>query len=772
MNKQILLTVFLVLAVIFSVSAISASDVNVTDSYATSLVDDTSDVSVPMENTTDSSVLSVSGYSNVDNDSSKVSLSSDEVLGSENSNTLSTNTDNNNSLLSSDDGVTALSVSNSVDVYGVGNVSSIEVYKTVTSKVITKYYKGSTPFSANFYDMQGNVLKNTYVKITVSGKTYNRLTDANGVATLPILFKPGTYKVYAYNPVTGYNLTSTFKILKTLRTNDLTKIYTDKKRFYAAFYTSAGKPLVGKYVKFKINGNTYSSKTNSYGIASISLIDLAVGNYKIASYNVDGLYNINNVKVVRTSGSKLIASDYTFLTSGKKVIRVTLHNQYNYAPGEGKTVRFTVNGVNYYGTTNVYGDAYVTLPTSLKNGVYTVKYYFAGNDFYKASSATGSVMVVPSYVPTYTVKSPVNFGSGANTLFKVALTSGSVPLVGQTVTLTVDGSATYVKTTDKYGVVSLPIDLTIGKHVISYSNDAFGGIKAKSGSTTISVNERFDSQLTWKSGTSFNAGSQTYKVLLSTPSGKALPSKLVKLTVNSKTYSATTDSNGYATFNVSLTVGDYTASYAFDGNNGYKPTSGSTKIKSVAPTTMSIANILNSAATVKSYYSTYGKVPSSVTVGGYSYTVPEFLYLMAQAAYQLGNSNTNPVKCIYGVKAPAAPKGDTIDSVELYRSDYLTVAKNLANYIKNHNQAPNYCTSAVGNIIYSEVVDAFSRILTFYKENDKYMPNYCVIKYGTSSDSSASTTVGGLNVRNTITNLAPYKKATTNCQVTNSAIKS
>ena len=71
----------------------SASEVNVTDSYTTSLVDDTSDVSVPIENTTDSSVLSVSSDSNVDNDPSKVSLSSEEVLESENSNTLSTNSD-------------------------------------------------------------------------------------------------------------------------------------------------------------------------------------------------------------------------------------------------------------------------------------------------------------------------------------------------------------------------------------------------------------------------------------------------------------------------------------------------------------------------------------------------------------------------------------------------------------------------------------------------------------------------------------------------------
>lgn len=89
MNKKILLTfLFVLITVILSVSAISASDVNVTDSYTSSVMDDASDISVSSEDVNDSSVLSVSSESNVDNGSSYVSVS-------ENSNTLSTNSDSN-----------------------------------------------------------------------------------------------------------------------------------------------------------------------------------------------------------------------------------------------------------------------------------------------------------------------------------------------------------------------------------------------------------------------------------------------------------------------------------------------------------------------------------------------------------------------------------------------------------------------------------------------------------------------------------------------------
>ena len=165
MNNKILLTLLILLIAVFAVGTVSASEVNVTDSYATNLVDDTSDVSVPLENTADSSDLSVSSDSNVDNDSSKVSLSSEEVLESDNSNILSTNSDDND-LLSSDSGVAEVSA----DEGNNSNVSStIDVSKTITAKDITKYYQGSTQYSATFLDAYGNPLADTDVQITVNG---------------------------------------------------------------------------------------------------------------------------------------------------------------------------------------------------------------------------------------------------------------------------------------------------------------------------------------------------------------------------------------------------------------------------------------------------------------------------------------------------------------------------------------------------------------------------------------------------------------------------
>ena len=1069
MNNKILLTLLILLIAVFAVGTISASEVNVTDSYATNLVDDTSDVSVPLENTADSSDLSVSSDSNVDNDSSKVSLSSEEVLESENSNILSTNSDGNG-LSSSDGGVAAVSS----DAGNESNVSStIDVSKTITAKDITKYYKGSTQYSATFLDAYGNPLADTDVQITVNGVLHTVKTNANGVASLAINLKPGTYKVIAVNPATGYSLTRNFKILSTITANDISKVYTDGKKFSAKFYKSNGKVLAKKTIKFKINGKTYKVKTNSKGVATLSLKTLKKGTYKIISYNSDGLTKTNKVKVVKSVKTSLTTNMYTFLKKDTKRIKVKLLNAFGYAPGKGKIIKFKVNGKTYNRKTTASGVATLKLP-SLKAGVYTVKYSFAGNNFYKKSSASNKLFVITTKVPTLTVKSTTTFGYGANTPFKVALTAGKVPLAKRTVTFTVNGE-TYTRTTNSQGIASLPIKLAIGQYTITYKINSEPKLYSKTVSKAITVKERTPTTVTWKSGTSFYQGSNSFKVLLKNSNNQALASKTVKLTVNSKTYTATTSSSGYATFTISLNPGNYTVSFNYDasGDNDNAPSSGSSKIevakrdvssngygywvfgsdmkkvnlntlasqgttdiflnfyaltahgqsaveswiasanklgirvhiwmqafydgdwinpvkngspnqaffnqkiaeakkyanlkgvagvhidylrypgnahatsggtaainsfvkqitqavRSVNPNlilscavmpettdnkyyygqdmatisqymdvvipmvyrgnynsetawiksttkwfvdnskgakiwsglqgyvsdddvtklsssaiktdsqsainggaagviifrwgvtnfvnfksltgylassgpvintasaaatttatatstattttatssvgTISIKDIIAGASTVKSYYETNKKVPSSVSAGGQTFTTPEFLYLMSQAIYQLGNSNNNDIAIIRGIADPESPFGDTLNE-ELYKADYLVVAKNLANYIIKNNQAPNYSSSALGDIIYYEVVDTFSRILTFYGNNNQ-LPNYSMVVYGTTSTSTStgtstvSITGSGLNEKNTLSDVSAYLKATTNCPITNSAIKS
>ncbi len=375
MNKRIFLTLIFVLTVALSVGTIYASDVNVTDSYASSSQDDGL-----ITLSDDSSELQAT-EAVVDNDSSN------DVLKSEDSNTLSTNTEDSN-VLTSDNNAP----------------STIDVSKTVTANDVTKYYKGSAKYTATFLDINGSALANTNVKITLNGKEYTQMTNSRGVASLSIDLKPGTYKVVATNPDTGYSLTNTVKILSTIVSSDMSKVYTDGKKFTATFLKSNGKALAKKTVKFRINGKTYKVKTNSKGKASLSLTKLRKGTYKIISYNADGSKKTNKVKVIRTSKTSLTSKDYLFLKKDKKRVKVKLLNQLGYAPAKGKVIRLALNGKKYSAKTNAKGIASFKLP-SLKKGVYTMKYSFAKSGYYKASSVKNRLTVIPTKKVTYTVKS-------------------------------------------------------------------------------------------------------------------------------------------------------------------------------------------------------------------------------------------------------------------------------------------------------------------------------------------------------------------------------
>ena len=922
-------------AVVLSASAISASDVNVTDSYTTNLVDDTQDVSVPMESTADSSESSVSSDSSVD-DPSKVSLSSEEGLESEDSNTLSTNTDDD-SVLNSENGNASLSSSNDeVLSAGSSDSSKIAVSKTIQAKDTSKYYKGSTKYTATFLKADGTALANTNVKITVNGVSYTKKTNSKGVASLAINLKPGSYKVVAQNPNTGYKLTTTFKVLSTISASDISKVYTDGRKFSAKFYTSNGKVLANKNIKFKINGKTYTKKTNAKGVATLSLKSLKKGTYKIISYNKDGLTKTNKVKVYRKVSSKLKTTSYRFLKSDSKTIKVTLLNGLGYAPGAGKVVKITINGKTYSKKTNSKGVASLKLP-SLKAGMYTVKYKFAGNSFYKASSASNKVAIYPSKTATFKVKSGTTFTYGKSNTFKVAVTSGSVPIQNKKVTFKVDGK-TYTKTTNNDGIASLPVDLIIGKHTITYSIAKDSKINAKSGSSSVTIKEKTvkthsaywlysadmksvnlkdlsskgvtDILLNFKAYETYGkSGLETWissandvgidvhmwvQAFYSQSSGWINPAKTdftskineiktyanikglsgihldylrysgsgdnaaykntggteainsfvkqVKSSINSinknlvlscalmpeTTSSEKYYGQDYATLSSTMDVvipmvykGNYgkdsnwittTSKWYVDNSKGadvwigiqtYKSDSDPTKLSTSALNTdisaalksgaegvvlfrygisndvnfntvssssasaksISIKNIVTGATNLKTYYEKNKKMPSTVTAGGYTFSLPEFLYLMSKAIYQISNSNTNAIDVISGVSAPSSPSGDTISSKDL--KTFATVAKNVASYISTNKKAPNYASSDVGKIIYSELVDSFARVLAFYGTNNR-LPSYVTISYGSTSSSGPTGT--GLNEANTIKDLSAYLKATKNCQVNNDAI--
>ncbi|WP_405295456.1 SpaA isopeptide-forming pilin-related protein, partial [Methanobrevibacter sp.] len=252
MNTKILRILLLAATFLLCISAVAASDVNITDSDSAISSDDEY---LPLEDTQDSTNLNSNALSANNDDTSKETISKNQTeltkqststyykgtcdvsLKDLNANaTLSNKVINfainnvNYTATTNNEGIASLNIDlapgkyaaiayfEGDDSYDASNnlTFTLEVLSTIKANDISKYYKANDPYTATFFDSQGNALANRDVTITVNGKSYTRKTNSNGVASLSVDLQPGTYKVVSTDPITGYKLTTTFKILSTI----------------------------------------------------------------------------------------------------------------------------------------------------------------------------------------------------------------------------------------------------------------------------------------------------------------------------------------------------------------------------------------------------------------------------------------------------------------------------------------------------------------------------------------------------------------------------
>ncbi|WP_405310092.1 PKD domain-containing protein [Methanobrevibacter sp.] len=128
----------------------------------------------------------------------------------------------------------------------------------------------------------GTALANKTVNVIINGVTYNGTTGEDGVAKIAVKFaSAGTY--YATVTFAGDDTyKSSISTSKVVVSKKATKIAAPKKSFKAKVKTkkvkitlkSGSAVLKSKKITLKVNGKTYSAKTNSKGVATIKVTKL------------------------------------------------------------------------------------------------------------------------------------------------------------------------------------------------------------------------------------------------------------------------------------------------------------------------------------------------------------------------------------------------------------------------------------------------------------------------------------------------------------------
>lgn len=375
------------------------------------------------------------------------------------------------------------------------------VVKKQASKIVSSNLnmipKMAEYYSITLKDASGKAIAKQKVTFKVNGNKYTKTTNSKGVAKLKLKFSKNkkTYKI-------TINFAGTNKYKAVSKTNKIIVKYSSKtaklsvptvtippktsKTYTVTLKDGNSKCIAKQKIVVKINGKTYTKKTNSKGQVKIKVKFSSLKNYKVsASYKGSKIYKkasaTGKIKVEKIK-TQLTTPTVSSLPKEANTYTVTLKTTAGKALSKQKvTLKF--NGNTYTKTTNTKGQVSLTFNLADEK-VYSVVANYKGTSIYKASKSTGNInvakldTVIESYNRTFSLDSQKDYQISLNDASGIALSN-------QILTYVIDGE-NYTGSTDDNG--KLKINITINNPssfeiTINYS----GNDKYKENSVTSKI---------------------------------------------------------------------------------------------------------------------------------------------------------------------------------------------------------------------------------------------------------------------------------------------
>lgn len=170
---------------------------------------------------------------------------------------------------------------------------------TITASAMTATAKVAKYYTVTLKDSTGKALVGQTVTFFFNGKSINVQTDENGVAKLNInVAKKGNYQITA--SYLGDDKNNAVVAVKNVKVNvQATKATFKKatlkvkkaKKVKFTLKDAKGKAIKGKKITIKVNGKTFSAKTNSKGVATIKVKVAKKGKFTaVAKFAGDDTY--------------------------------------------------------------------------------------------------------------------------------------------------------------------------------------------------------------------------------------------------------------------------------------------------------------------------------------------------------------------------------------------------------------------------------------------------------------------------------------------------
>ena len=409
-------------------------------------------------------------------------------------------------------------------------------------------------------------------EVKANGGYYNLVIDS-----LPV----GQYDLSVYCP--EINITKTVGIyifsepLPTIIADDFTIILGVNNEYVVKLTDDCGLPLINEYCMLTIGSTSLgNAKTDENGIAHFILDTLDAGasyTVKITNYRME--MSIYRTITVLANSSISTPVDISFnCSSGSNQYAMSFTN-INGTPLANGVVEVSIDGVyNYTLTTDENGTVDFILPT-LAGGdhIMTITNPVTGEKI----TTTITYMKEASSISTAAVTTVYN--GGKYVVFTLKDSNG-VALSGKDVSVVLNGK-TIKGVTDANGQFKVSTDGLAPKAYTATMTFAGDDYLVKSTATAKITVKKATPKMTAKKAT-FKAKKKTkkYSIVLKDNKNKAMKKVKVTLKVGKKTYKATTNAKGKATFKITKLTkkGKYTAKIKFAGNKNYNAVTKKVKI--------------------------------------------------------------------------------------------------------------------------------------------------------------------------------------------------
>ena len=312
-------------------------------------------------------------------------------------------------------------------------------------------------------------------------------------------------------------------------------------------------------VTVEIDSKKYTANVID-GTANVIVSGLSAGDYNVTTtYSGDAKYesmtkkgnitvipnvnvnlDVSDVEMIYHDGTRLIAKLTDF--QGKPIVNATIY--------------FSINGVTYAKTTDANGTASIGL--NLDSNIYQATIYYNGSANYSKISKNITVTINSSIIADDLVKMYKN----ATDFRAKFLGSDGKVLANTQVKFNING-VFYTRSTDKYGVTSLAINLRPGNYILTAYNPVTGEQQG--------FNITVKSLIVTQDLTKYYMNASSFQATIYDKNGSLAVGKNVTFNINGVFYTRTADENGVVSLAINLRPGEYIITTIYEeldiGNN-------------------------------------------------------------------------------------------------------------------------------------------------------------------------------------------------------------